>query len=189
LPTFEHQFGNSFAGEVGQKVLGEWQLNGIFTYDGGPPVPLNVESGANFAGTGEGLAQRPNQNLGVCIYNCFPNDPTQWLNPAAFSAPAIGQYGTLGSGSIRLPSTYNVDFSIFKNFRVRERYSIQFRAEMFNAFNNVQFNGFTGSQNNLTMNDSLVNGIPYGKIQNSGFGVLNSDLGPRNIQFGLKFSF
>lgn len=189
LPTFEHQFGNSFAGELGQKVLGEWQLNGIFSYLGGPPVVENVQSGANFAGTGEGLSQRPNQNLGVCIYNCFPNDPTQWLNPAAFSAPAIGQYGTLGAGSIRLPSTYDIDFSIFKNFRVKERYTVQFRAEMFNAFNNVQFNGFTGNQNSLSMNDSLVNGIPYGKIQNSGFGQLNSDLGPRNIQFGLKFLF
>jgi hypothetical protein len=186
LPTFEQQFGNSFIGEIGQKVLGEWQLNGIFSYLGGPPIPLNVESGANFAGTGEGLAQRPNQNLGVCIYNCTSN-PLQWINPAAFSAPAIGDYGTLGAGSIRLPSTYNLDFSIVKNFRVKERYTVQFRAEMFNAFNNVQFNGILS--NSLAMNDSLTNGVPFGKITNAGFGQLNSDLGPRNIQFGLKFGF
>jgi hypothetical protein len=202
LPSLEHQFGNSFVGEVGQKVFGDWQLNGIFSYDGGPPVVNNVQTGANFAGTGEGLAQRPNQVLGACIYNCFPNDPTQWLNPAAFSAPGIGQYGTLGAGSIRLPSTSNVDFSIYKNFRVKERYTVQFRAEVFNLFNNVQFNGFTtsgaGSPLSLSMNNILPafqtvaagsKPIPYGAIQNGGFGVLNSDLGPRNIQFGLKFQF
>jgi hypothetical protein len=187
LPTFEHQFGNSFIGEVGQKVLGDWQLNGIFGRFGGPPVVGNVQSGQNFAGTGEGLSQRPNQVSGVCIYNCFAGNTLQYLNPAAFSAPALGDFGTLGAGSVRLPSTYNVDFSINKNFRVRERYSLQFRAEMFNAFNNVQFNGL--QSNSLNMNSSLVNGIPYGKIQNPGFGQLNSDLGPRNIQFGLKFLF
>jgi hypothetical protein len=92
----------------------------------------------------------------------------------------------MSAGSIRLPSTWNLDLGINKNFRVKERYTVQFRAEMFNSFNHVQFNGVN---NSLAYNFSLTNGVPFGKQTNGGFGALNSDLGPRVIQFGLKFGF
>jgi hypothetical protein len=55
---------------------------------------------------------------------------------------------------------------------VRERYGIQFRAEMFNLFNRTNFNGFVPNLN-----------------AGANFGTLNTDKGPRNIQFGIKFNF
>jgi hypothetical protein len=187
LPSLQ-KFGNSLAGRVGQTVFGDWQLNGIFSYYSGPPVVGNITTSANTAGVATPGGERPNTVPGACVYNCSGGDKLQYLNPLAFVLPPVGQFGELAAGAIKLPSTWNVDTGINKNFRIKERYSIQFRAEMFNTFNHAQFNGLN---NNLALNFSLTNGIGYGArpAKNAGFGLLNSDLGPRNIQFGLKFGF
>jgi hypothetical protein len=68
---------------------------------------------------------------------------------------------------------------------VRERYSIQFRAEMFNAFNHVNFNTFV---NSLDF-QNLASDPNFGRPGNGNFGRANSTRGPREIQFGLKFGF
>jgi hypothetical protein len=124
----------------------------------------------------------------VPIYLHGP-DKTIYLNPAAFKAPAPGQFGNLRRGFVRQPGLKNIDFSVAKNWKVRERYGIQFRAEMFNLFNHTNFNGFDPG---LGLN---VNRDASGKLDgtftqtNGNFGKLNSDRGPRNIQFGIKFNF
>jgi hypothetical protein len=116
---------------------------------------------------------------GVSPY-AHTGDPLQYLNAAAFSLPAFGKFGNLGRGTITLPGIKNVDFSINKNWRLREHYGIQFRAEMFNVFNHPNFLGLDG---NLSLDRTT------GKSTNPDFGRLSGDRGPREIQFGLKFSF
>ena len=118
-------------------------------------------------------------------------DSTLWLNPAAFRIPAVGQIGSLGKGSIRGKALSNLDFSINKNWRFKEKYGLQFRAEMFNAFNHTNFNGFN---NNLQFDGVQIlsgGGLNpnFGHSTNSGFGTLNNAQAPREIQFGLKFNF
>jgi len=81
---------------------------------------------------------------------------------------------------VRQPGIKNVDFSVAKNWKMHERYGLQFRAETFNLFNHTNFNGFDPG---LSINNSTF------VIGNSNFGKLNNDRGPRNIQFGLKFNF
>jgi hypothetical protein len=61
---------------------------------------------------------------------------------------------------------------VAKNWKLKEKYGIQLRAEMFNLFNTTNFNGF-------------VPGLNSGNV----FGTLNTDRGPRNVQFGVKFTF
>ena len=85
---------------------------------------------------------------------------------------------------MRQPGLTNVDFSVAKNWRVRERYGIQFRAEMFNLFNRTNFNGFDPG-----LGAGFTTGGQFTGFNNSNFGKLNSDRGPRNIQFGVKFNF
>jgi hypothetical protein len=84
-----------------------------------------------------------------------------------------------------------VDFSIAKNWRFKERYGFQFRAEMFNAFNHTNFTGFN---NNLQFDavQILSGGATnpnFGKPTNGSFGTLNNAQAPREIQFGFKFTF
>ena len=177
-------------GAFANQVLGDWQLNGIYTYLGG--TPIDILSGANTAGLRTGGNQRPDLVPGVDPY--MHGDPLHYLNPAAFALPAAGKFGTLGRGSIRGPTTHNVDFSINKNWRFKERYGVQFRAEMFNAFNHANFSA-NQVNNNLSFSQNVTDadGNPnpnFGKVTNGSFGDIGAGYrGPREIQFGLKFTF
>jgi hypothetical protein len=143
-----------------------------------------MQSGVNTYGTASNFNPRPNLVPGVPLY-LNTNDKTQWLNPAAFSLPGVGQLGSLGRGSIRGKPITNVDFSIVKNWRFKERYGLQFRAEMFNAFNHANFAGY--STNLAFQGNSTLSNL--GAVQNNSFGTLGNAAAPREIQLGLKFTF
>ena len=91
-----------------------------------------------------------------------------------FSQPAPF---TLGNGpayysNLRSPSLDSTDLALFKEFSAVERLKVQFRAEMFNAFNHVQF------------------GSPDTGVTDSSFGQITSQANsPRQVQFGLKLLF
>jgi hypothetical protein len=169
-------------GETANRLLGDWQLNAIYSYFGATPV--DILSGVNTYGTSGNVNPRPNLVQGQPIYINGP-DKTLWLNPQAFSMPGVGQLGSLGKGSIRGKAISNVDFSINKNWRFKERYGIQFRAEMFNALNHPNFTGFNSSLN-FQGNSTLPN---FGLVTNGSFGTLTTVQNFREIQFGFKFSF
>jgi hypothetical protein len=168
-------------GGAGNAVLGGWQLNTIVSYYSGVPLDVYTGQNANYFGVqnsnGSG-GYRPNLVPGQPIY-LSTSDKTQYVNPAAFALPAPGTFGNLTRGLVRQPSNTNVDFSLNKNWSMHERYQIQFRAEFFNLFNRANFNGF---------NNSVFNG-GVTVSHNTSFGFLNTDRGPRNVQFGLKFNF
>ena len=168
-------------GTFAHHALGDWQLNGIVTYLGG--VPIDVTSGANTAGLEAQSTQRPDLVPGVPIYL---NNGINYLNPAAFRLPAEGHFGSLGRGVIRMPSRKNVDFSVNKNWRIGERYGVQFRTEFFNLFNRVNFTGIESADLGFI---NTLNDPNDGHSTSSGFGRFNRDAGPREIQFGFKFTF
>ena len=180
-------------GAFASAIVGGWQLNTIISYYGG--TPLDVFSGANpnylgLRATPSNGGFRPNLVSGQPIY-LDTGDPTNYLNPAAFSLPAPGTFGNLSRGLVRQPSLTNVDFSLNKNFALTERTRLQFRAEFFNLLNHPGFNGFANTafdiNNRLNAQGDPIPGFVV--TPRGGFGVLNSDRGPRNIQFGLKLSF
>jgi hypothetical protein len=169
-------------GSAANGALGGWQLNTIVSYFGG--VPADVFTGQNSQYFGVSATPgnggfRPNLVSGQPLY-LQTSDKTLYLNPAAFALPAPGTFGTLARGLVRQPGNTNVDFSLNKNFAMSERTRVQFRAEFFNIFNHPNFNGF---------NNSVFNSGGTNASRNSSFGFLNSDRGPRNIQFGLKLNF
>jgi len=175
IPSFK-SWDHGFA-SVARQALGDWQFNTIVSFLDG--TPAEIQDGQNTSGVAVSTNPRPNLVQGVPIF-LHNGDPTQYLNPKAFSLPALGTFGNLGRGTINLPGIKNVDFSINKNWRVRERYGVQFRAEMFNAFNHANF---TGLDTNLSFDRAT------GALGNANFGKLSSSRGPREIQFGLKFTF
>jgi hypothetical protein len=154
-------------GKAAEFTLGGWQINGIASYFGA--TPLDITTGANTLGTASAVGQRPNYT-GAPLY-LDTSDSTRHLNPAAFARPAPGQLGTLGKGSVRGTAITNIDFSMSKNWRYKERYGFQFRTEFFNIFNHPNFNGYDLD------------------IRNGTFGTLNNVQGSREIQFGIKFTF
>jgi len=160
LPSFKSW------GKAAEFALGDWQLNGIASYFGSTPIELLT--GVNTIGVSSAVGQRPNYT-GAPLY--LEGDPTKHLNPLAFAVPAIGQQGTLGKGSVRGKPITNIDFSMAKNWRFKERYGFQFRAEFFNVFNHANFVGFDTD------------------LRNGSFGTLNTAQASREIQLGIKFTF
>lgn len=161
LPSFSQW------GKTAELLLGDWQLNGIASYFGATPIELIT--GANNLGVSNGVGQRPDYT-GAPIY-LNTNDAREHLNPAAFAVPQAGRIGSLGKGSVRGKSITTVDFSLAKNWRVKERYGIQFRTEFFNLLNHTNFVGYDVD------------------TRNGSFGLLNAAQAPREIQLGIKFTF
>jgi hypothetical protein len=157
-------------------LLGGWAVNGIYGYQGGQPFTINCP-----VTTSAGFGCFANVVQGQNIYGGLHNH-TQWLNPAAFSQPAlatqIGQtdYSVLGGGGqqARGPHFSNLDSSVFKYFNFTETVRLQFRAEAFNTTNTPQF-GQPGSLNFL--NPSTFSSIT--STRNN----------PRLVQFALKLFY
>ena len=63
----------------------------------------------------------------------------EWFNITDFEPNAIGTYGNIGKDSLRGPRLFTTDLALLKNGKVGKRASYEFRAEFFNAFNNVNF--------------------------------------------------
>ncbi len=180
LPSFKKW------GSAASHLLGDWQLNGIVTLLSGTPLDVFTNVNPNYIGLASTPANggyRPDLVSGQPIY-LHGADHTLYLNPAAFALPAPGKFGNLKRGFVRQPGLTNVDFSLAKNWKIKERYGLQFRAEMFNLFNHANFNGFDPG-----MGAGFDTTGKFTGFTNTNFGHLNSDRGPRNIQFGIKFNF
>jgi hypothetical protein len=94
----------------------------------------------------------------------------EYFNPAVFVLSQIGQFGDLGRNALYGPGSINLDAGLFKNFRFRESGNVQFRWEMFNAFNHTNLG-----------NPVATVGVSLGRIL--------SDAGARIMQLGVKLQF
>jgi hypothetical protein len=98
----------------------------------------------------------------------------QWLNPLAFDnkTPAAQfRYGNLGFDALRGPTAFTLDMALHKTFKIREKQTVTFRAEAFNALNHAKFN------------------LPINSLANASFGQIISASDGRNIQLALKYVF
>ncbi|MBI3696338.1 MAG: TonB-dependent receptor [Acidobacteria bacterium] len=156
---------------LAKHILNGWQWSGIGQYQTG--APFNVRSGRDNSLTGLGN-DRP-KLTGTSPAAPTGADKRVWFNPAAFAVNDVGTFGTLGRNVFYGPQLYSFDMGFFKNNRITERASVQFRAEMFNIFNQVNFNN------------------PNTNVSGGGFGTITSTSpsagDPRIIQFGLKLVF
>jgi hypothetical protein len=106
---------------------------------------FNVTTGVDNALNGQGN-QRPNRVLD----DPYVKEGLRWLDPAAFRAPANGEFGNLENNSLIGPSRFNIDMGVTRSFRVSGQQQLQFRAEAFNVLNRVHFNNPVSVLNNGT---------------------------------------
>jgi carboxypeptidase family protein len=160
-----------------------WQVNAFITADSG--TPFTVLAGVDQSHTRNGadrVDQKGDPFAGLTqpptVNGRFVNG-IQYYNPAAFALPAPGSYGSIERNAFYGPGFASVDLSVFKNFKIKERYSIQFRSEIFNIFNRLNMGNPDGS-----ISGGLISGTRHGgDAPGIGYGE------PRNIQFVLKFLF
>jgi hypothetical protein len=157
-------------------VLGNWQANTAVQLRSGQPYNLDVSGDvANIeapAGDSWFTYERPNQ-----VAKPKLSHPTkdEAFNTAAFVVPATGTYGNAGTSPLYSMHVANTDMSLFKNFPIREQFSINLRAEFFNVFNIQNY------------------GVPDTNViqQDPNAGRITSTVNdsPREIQFGIHLNF
>jgi hypothetical protein len=177
-----------FRDGIGKKLLGGWRVSGIMVLQSG--LPFTVYTSAPFSpifGTGGTIT---GLNPGSGDFNAdgydydVPNRPAAgavstgsrsdfikgFALASAFPTPALGSEGNLGRNTYIGPGLANVNTQFSKAISF-ERYSFEFRADIFNLFNRV----------NLTQ--------PVSDLSSGQFGQSTSQSIPRSAQFGIHFSF
>jgi hypothetical protein len=128
--------GKRFANSGGfvSYLVGGWQLNGILTLTSG--LPYNVFISSDIPNVGNFAPWSGNVRANVVGDPNLP-DPstTKWFNTAAFAPPDPFTFGNSGRNSLRADWFKNLDLSLFRDFPIGERRSLQFRAEAFNVTN------------------------------------------------------
>ena len=152
-------------------VLGGWQWTGVMQFQTGRPYTITSGTDNSRDGIGNDRAKR----TGEPLEPPSGSPETVWFNPAAFAVNDVGTFGNVGRGAYYGPSLHSWDMGLFKNFRINTDMNVQFRAEFFNVFNQVNFD----------IPQTNVSGGNFGRITRTdpSFGD------PRIIQFGLKFVF
>ena len=159
-----------------------WELSGILNYSSGYPFSVTTGSAAPWLGAGRDIGSlRLNLTGTNPCAGCGSKDNwarVGYFNPAAYASPLVapavyGTFGNSGRNSLTGPSYFDTDMSLVKNFPLlpRENSKLQFRADFFNLFNNVNFNSPTTSS------------------VSSAFGKITSSQNARQVQLALRLTF
>jgi hypothetical protein len=173
---------------LGRKFTGGWQLLSVSTITSG--APFTVYSGVQQTGVGSNGVDRPdevaNPNLSTSrkiredYFGRGADNASFFVIPIDVpggTGPNRGVFGSLGRDTFRGPALYDFDFALIKDTPFasgsgRELMDVQFRAEVFNLFNIVDF------------------GLPANTIKGSGFGEINrTATNSRQVQFSVKIMF
>jgi Carboxypeptidase regulatory-like domain/TonB dependent receptor len=124
---------------VASRILGSWELTSTVVARTGFPINVTIDRSASAIPDGNNTDQRPDLVPGVSLTP--PGGPTiaEWINPAAFAAPAPGIFGDAPRDVARGPGAWQIDMGIGKHIPLAERASVDFRAEFFNIFNHPQY--------------------------------------------------
>ena len=158
-----------------------WQAGSIFSASTGNPFTVLINNDRAFSQSSQTsnlLGQRPSYVAG-----CSTTNPgsRSYTNNACFTFPAQYTLGNLGRNTLTGPGLQNLDFSLFKNNRVRaisETFAVQFRAEMFNILNHTNF-----AQPDVS-HYTIFDGS--GNITSTAGQITTTQTPSRQIQFGLK---
>ena len=168
-------------------VVGGWQLNGFFTARSGLPYGVTASSASLNAGTGTNQQADQVKASVQTLGGIGPSQP--YFDVTAFRAVTDVRFGNSGFNSLRGPSLVNMDASLFRVFRIRERMNIQVRVEGLNATNTPHFGNPSTNVSNLQLNSD-------GSIRNlNGFGVITGSYrtgrqyDEREIRLGVRFAF
>ena len=171
---------------VTRQVLDGWELSGITSFISGAPLGIGystVQGTDLVGGSGSGVDSR-------VVLTGDPNLPkgdrtfARYFNTSVVQPPTKANFGVGNAPKdpIRGPGINNWDISVFKNFKLSPegRVGLQYRLEMYNAFNHTQFSGVdTTARFDLTTG-AQVNGL---------FGSYNAARDARRIVMGLKLHF
>ena len=152
-----------------------WEATSILTWQGGFPFPVYSGLDNSFSGVGNDRGNFTGTSYSQAIVSgqSHGREVNQYFKTSLFTVNAIGTFGNMGKNILTGPRFFNTDFALIKGTRVTEHTKVQFRAEGFNVFNNVNF------------------GTPSNYVTNGNFGAITSTVpnSQRILQFALKFVY
>jgi Carboxypeptidase regulatory-like domain len=166
-------YANSFGGFANTSVSG-WSVNSIVTIQSGFPITPQL----SYNPSNNGDTRNPVRPFANPEFHgsAIIGSPSRWFNPSAFLQPPpnSGFYGNLGRDTLNGPGLGTWDFSAVKDTAIRERLTLQFRAELFNLLNRANFN-----------TPNLIVFTPSGVSGTAGT-ISSTSTTSRQVQFALK---
>ncbi|MGI4827735.1 MAG: TonB-dependent receptor [Janthinobacterium lividum] len=170
-------------GFVNQIVSG-FEINPVVNWSSGLPFTLCASSYTSWVPSdapcyvnGDNYAFHKNVT-GIPGNSLYFYQPTP-LGTGGFTAPSLDQIGNVGRNSVLGPHFFNTDLSIQKNFPIRERVTLQLRADGYNAFNHINWGTPQGGGTNYIDQGGQISSGPYP----------NSSANPRQLQFSGRVQF
>jgi len=175
--VYELPFGSGkkwAASGASKAVLGGWQINGIFSSFVGRQYTLSA-SGASLNMPGN--RQTPDQVKDTVEKLGKIADDGTFFDTSAFARVTDVRFGTVGRNTMRGPGVVNMDLSLFRTFKLTEKFNLRFQAEAFNLSNTPHFSNPNGN----------VNSGNFGKVLStfSDWAAGRS----REFRFGLRLGF
>jgi hypothetical protein len=153
---------------VANAFFGGWQISGIATLATGTPFPISLNTPVSGS---TGFTERPNR-IGEGSLPPEQRSPDRWFNLSAFTIPTVGTFGNTGRNILRAPGQSTLNTAALKDFRIKERFVVQYRAEFYNLFNTPQL------------------GLPGGAMGAPNAGTITTTASDnRQIQMALKVNF
>jgi len=153
-------------------ITQNWHFSTVYQYQTGMPLTISVFG--DTANSGTVLGENPiRANVtGQPVFGPGTHTADEWFNPAAFAAPPAFTYGNVGRNTVYGPPMRTLDLAIARSFNFTERMAFQFRAEAFNALNQINL------------------GTPNRFINTPQFGTITMAMTPgREIQLSARMSF
>jgi outer membrane receptor protein involved in Fe transport len=180
-------------------AFGGWSISGIYGFHTGfPYTPILGSSTVADGDPNLASGERPDLVPGVPLYITHAG-LSNLANPAAFQCPGGGPisagcstnglFGDAGRNLLRGPVFSQLDMGLGKDFRFTERVGLMFRAEFFNAFNEVNFANPGSSGTNVLTSSQFGQPTYMANYISTGLGQFFNSGGPRNIQFSLRLHF
>ncbi len=171
---------------VGAAILSGWSLNGIFNHYSGAPFTVSAAtSSCNCPGNSQ-VADLINPNVAKVGSGVGGQ---AYFDPLAYAPVTGARFGTSGFNQLRGPGNTNLDMSIFRTFKITERFQTQIRGEAMNVSNTPHFANPGANVSNLQLN-------PDGSVKNlNGFSQITSTnplgrvLDQRYFRFGFRILF
>jgi hypothetical protein len=159
-------------------LLNGWSSAGILTIQSGFPIPITSSDDLELMNSG-GFTYPGEPDMVKAFHKLDPrNSQNLAFDPSSFQQPQ--ELGVIGNSPRSVccgPGIANLDMSLMKSAAVKERYTLQFRTEVFNVANHAQFSKVDG---NISDGDVATGGT-FGKVLRA--------RDPRLIQFALKLVF
>ncbi|MGH9406161.1 MAG: TonB-dependent receptor [Terriglobia bacterium] len=172
---------------ISSEILGGWQLSGIFSSFSQTPVgELNAGSSSLNA---SGNEQRPNRLCSNITKIEQVGYGENWFDPSCFGGVDTQNFGNSAFYIFHGPHIDNLDAALFRNFKLSERFNLQFRAQAFNATNTPAFsNPSAGCGNVTSATDPVCNSTSFGQVRGTtNFGRHGNDF--RQFEFNARLSF